>query len=151
MEPGKPDQTDPGEVLVRTGQSGYYTEITSRGHLTISDEPAGHGGTDRGPSPYELLAGSLGACTSITLRMYADRKKWPLEYVDVYVKHNKIHTEDCKTCESKNSMIDILERKIKLSGPLSDEQKNRLLEIAGHCPVHRTLSSKIKIRSTLME
>jgi putative redox protein len=147
----KPEKTEPKEVHVRTGQRGYYTEISSRGHSIIADEPADYGGTDRGPSPYEFLAGSLGACTSITLRMYADKKKWPLEDVDVYVKHNKIHAEDCEDCESDDSMIDILEKKIKMSGPLSEKQKNRLLEIAGHCPVHRTLTSEIKIRTTLME
>ena len=146
-------KTEPVEmkgVRVRTGKKGFYTEIETRGHFLIADEPADYGGTDQGPSPYELLSGSLGACTSMTLRMYADRKKWPLESVLVYVDHKKIHAEDCDDCETKSAMIDVLERRIRVYGPLDDEQKNRLLEIADRCPVHRTLSSEIKIR-TVME
>ncbi len=140
-----------GVVVVRTGKDGFYTEIMADGHALIADEPVEFGGTDLGPSPYELLSASLGACTSITLRMYANRKKWPLESVTVRLKHNKIHAQDCADCETRVGYIDVIERELKFSGPLDEAQKQRLLEIADKCPVHRTLQSEVVIRTQLRD
>ncbi len=124
-------------VVARVGESGYMTDIIAQGHSLVADEPTSHGGTDRGPSPYGLLSAALGACTSMTLRMYADRKQWPLEGVVTRLKHAKVHAEDCAECESKTGKIDRIERRIELLGDLDDDQKKRLMEIADRCPVHR--------------
>jgi putative redox protein len=128
---------------------GYYTEIMANGHPLIADEPVSYGGTDKGASPYELLAAGLGACTSMTLRMYAGRKQWPLEAVIVRMKHQRTHAEDCRECETRDRKIEVIEREIELFGPLDEEQKQRLLEIADKCPVHRTLHSKVLVRTRL--
>lgn len=139
-------------IVARTGKKGYQTEIVANGHSLIADEPIAVGGSDTGPTPYGLLAASLGACTGMTLRMYADRKQWPLDAVVVRLKHEKIHAKDCENCESKpEGKMDRIEREIELDGPLSGEQRRRLLEIADKCPVHRTLSSKVSIESRLKE
>lgn len=142
-------QKEAGTVVVRTGREKYYTAIMANGHPLIADEPEQYGGKNLGASPYELLSASLGACTSITLRMYADRKKWPLESVIVRLKHHKIHADDCQACESKNRKVDHIERELELFGPLDDAQKQRLLEIADKCPVHKTLHSEIIIKTKL--
>ncbi|RMF54387.1 MAG: alpha/beta fold hydrolase [Calditrichaeota bacterium] len=136
-------------TLVRTGQEGFYTEIMANGHPLIADEPLSYGGTNKGPSPYELLAAALGACTTMTLRMYADRKQLPLEEVRVRVTHEKIHARECGDCETTTGKLDVLKREIELLGSLNDDQKQRLLEIADKCPVHRTLHSEILIKTTL--
>jgi putative redox protein len=136
-------------IVARTGAEGYFTEIMANGHPLISDEPRSHGGTNQGASPYELLAASLGACTSMTLRMYADRKEWPLKEIIVRLKHEKIHARDCEECETEDRKVDVIEREIEVTGNLNDEQKQRLLEIANKCPVHRTLHSEIVVRSSL--
>jgi putative redox protein len=115
----------------------------------LADEPVAVGGTDTGPGPYELLLMSLGACTSLTLRLYAKRKEWPLERVVVRLKHAKRYVDDCKECGDKPVMLDHIERAIELSGSLSDEQRTSLLQMADKCPVHRTLTSKIRIHTTL--
>ena len=117
-------------------------------HRLHSDEPADWG-KDRGPNPYELLLAALGACTSMTLRMYADRKQWPLQGVQVRLGHSKTHAEDCATCDAKGGMLDQIDVEISLIGDLSDSQRQRLMEIAGHCPVHRTLLGEIQIRMSL--
>jgi len=109
------------------------------------------GGTNRGPSPYDYLTAALGACTSITLRMYADRKKWPVEGITVRLDHQKIHATDCGVCESSIGKIDHITREIELAGPLDAEQKQRLLEIADKCPVHRTLHSEVVVQTSLKE
>ena len=109
------------------------------------------GGTDTGPPPYDLLVAGLGACTSITLRMYADRKGWPLEAIVVRLQHKKIHARDCEDCETRVGKVDRIERVIELHGPLSDEQRRRLLEIADRCPVHRTLHSEVKVETRLAD
>src|SRR5690606_9769274 len=114
-------------------------------HELFADEPVTMGGGDTGPSPYELLLMSLGACTSMTLRMYAKRKGWPLEGVRVVLRHDRIHAEDCLDCETKTGKIDRIDRAIAMTGPRSDEQRGPLLEIADKCPVHKTLTSEIKI------
>jgi putative redox protein len=144
----EPKVTDSG-IVVRTGRTGYMTEAHVNGHRLIADEPVEIGGTNKGPSPYEYLLTALGACTSITLRMYADRKNWPLESVAVRLKHEKIHAQDCRDCETKVGKIDRIERVLELAGPLEDEQRQRLLEIADKCPVHRTLHSEIKVTTRL--
>jgi putative redox protein len=106
-------------------------------------------GNDEGPNPYELLLAALGACTSMTLRMYADRKHWPLQGVQVRLGHSRIHAEDCATCDTKEGMLDQIDCEISLIGDLSDSQRQRLMEIANHCPVHRTLLGEIQIRMSL--
>ena len=138
-------------VIARTGATGYRTEILANGHPLVSDEPVAVGGGNTGPSPYELLAAALGACTGMTLRMYADRKKWPLEEVEVRLRHDKIHCEDCAESDRKGSRIDHLSRELVLEGALDEDQRRRLLEIADRCPVHRTLHSEIRVTTTLAE
>lgn len=119
-------------------------------HHLISDEPPDLGGKELGPNPYDLLLAALGACTAMTVRMYANLKKWPLESMSVRLRHAKIHAKDCADCETKEGMIDRIEREIRLGGPLSPEQQDRLMEIANKCPVHRTLMSETKIPTTRM-
>ena len=136
-------------VRVHTGASGFRSTIKSRGFDLIADEPASVGGTEAGPTPYDFLSMALGTCTSMTLRMYADRKQWPLEGVTVDVSHDRIHAADCEDCETKDGRLDRLSRTITLEGPLDDAQKARLLEIANRCPVHRTLRSEIVVETRL--
>lgn len=138
---------DEAQVSARTGEDGYVTEILARGHALLADEPASVGGTDRGPTPYDLLAAALGACTTMTLRMYAQRKEWPLEEASVRLRHRKIHARDEEQCENREARLDSLEREIALEGPLDDEQRARLMEIADRCPVHRTLSAGVVIET----
>jgi len=140
----------PGVVLVEDHDAGPFAEtVRSGAHVLRADEPAANGGNDSGPDPYSYLLAALGACTAMTLRMYARQKKWPLEKVRVVLKHDKIHAADCAACETKEGKVDRIERWIELDGPLSDEQQKRLLEIADRCPVHRTLTSKIVITTRL--
>jgi putative redox protein len=142
------DATD--GVTVRGLGSGLAQEIVARGHRWMADEPATvAGGSDRGPNPYELLLAALGACTAITLRLYAGRKGWPLENVEVTLRHHRDHAEDCSDCVTKVGLVDAIELEVALHGPLDDEQRARLLEIAGRCPVHRTLENEIVIRERL--
>jgi putative redox protein len=117
----------------------------------LADEPIALGGASTGPNPYDYLLAGLGSCTSMTLRMYADRKAWPLDGIVVRLKHEKIHAEDCRECDAKTDRLDQIEREIELLGTLNSEQQKRLLEIADMCPVHRTLQSKIIIKSKLKE
>ncbi len=138
-------------VTVALDASRYRTEIVAGGHALVADEPESVGGTNRGPSPYDLLVAGLGACTAITLRMYADRKKWPLDDVRVHLVHDKVHAEDCD-CDAGDRMgkIDLVEREIELLGELTDDQRNRLLEIADRCPVHRSLTEgQVVVKTTL--
>ena len=135
--------------VVETGDGRYANRVLSGAHTLFADEPVAAGGSDRGPSPYEWLAGALGACTSITLRMYADRKQWPLERVRVLVRHRRVHAEDCRDCDTKAPRLDLLERELELTGPLDDAQRQRLLEIADRCPVHRTLAAGVTVRTRL--
>lgn len=136
-------------VVAYIGQDHYQTHINASGHSIVADEPLSVGGSNLGPTPYDLLNASLGACTAMTLRMYADRKKWPLAGVKVTLKHEKVHVEDCKECETRDKKIDQIERELILEGPLDEQQRSRLLEIADKCPVHRTLHSEIKVVTIL--
>ena len=136
-------------VVTRIGPSGYTTDIMAQGHSLVADEPVSMGGNGLGPSPYEYLMSGLGACTAITLRMYSDRKQWPLTGVTIKLNHQKIHAADCETCETKAGKLDQIEREIELSGPLDEQQKQRLMQIADRCPVHRTLHSEIVVKSKL--
>jgi len=140
----------PHAVRVRTGSS-YYTEIKSGGHGLLADEPVRLGGTDRGPTPYGLLVSALGACTSITLRMYADHKGWDLKEINVYLNHKKVHAEDCESCSGASHKIDHIERLIEVEGELDAAQRKRLLEVADRCPVHRTLHDTVHIKTAYLE
>jgi len=137
-------------VIVMGGATGFAQDIEAGRHRLVADEPVEAGGTDAGPSPYDLLLAALGACTSMTVSMYARRKQWPLEAVRVRLQHAKIHAQDCAECETKEGMLDRIEREITLTGPLDAAQRGRLLEIANRCPVHRTLVSEIDIRTRLV-
>lgn len=136
-------------VTTSTDHDGFFTELFANGHAMIADEPTEYGGTDRGPSPYEYLLAALGACTSMTLQMYARHKKIPLDKAVVRLSHQKIHAKDCTHCEATDGKIDRMEREIELIGTLDDRQRQRLLEIAERCPVHKTLHSEVDIISTL--
>lgn len=138
-----------GQVTISENDKRFTRDIfTSRHHLT-ADEPPSVGGGDRGPNPYDLLLAGLGACTSMTIRMYANRKKLPLDNVEVTLAHSRIHAEDCAACESRSGKIDKIEKWIKLEGNLTEEQRARLFEIADKCPVHKTLHNEILIESYL--
>ena len=138
-----------GRVRVSGGAT-YKQQITSPKHDWIADEPTTLGGTDKGPTPYELLLSALGACTTITLRMYADRKGWPLEEVEVELRHERVHAQDCAECETKTGRLDRIHRELKLTGELTEDQRSRLAEIADRCPVHRTLTSETVISTRLL-
>ena len=141
------EKVDVRSVVVRGSADGFAQEIHAGRHRIRADEPASAGGTDTGLSPYDLLLAALGACTSITVGMYARRKAWPLEEVTVHLRHSKIYATDCAECETKEGMLDRIERDIHFAGPLTDEQRSKLLEIANKCPVHRTLTSEIEIQT----
>jgi uncharacterized OsmC-like protein/pimeloyl-ACP methyl ester carboxylesterase len=138
-----------GEVVVRETRRGtFQQEITAGTHRFLADEPVAAGGLDSGPGPYDLLLAALGACTSMTLRLYAERKKLPLTRTIVRLHHSRIYPTDCAECETKEGMLDRIERVITLEGELSSKDRKRLLEIADKCPVHRTLTSEIDIRTS---
>src|SRR5437016_11392381 len=126
------------EVIVRS-LGNLRQEIAAGPHTIFADEPSAEGGDDSGPSPYELLLGALGACTSMTLLLYARRKGWPLEQVEVRLRHQRIHAEDCADCETKEGWLDAIDKEIIVAGNLSPEQQERLGEIAHRCPVNQTL------------
>ncbi len=139
-----------GSVVVQeTGQGRFQQRIAAGPHGMVADEPEDFGGDNTGPTPYDLLVAGLGACTSMTIRMYARRKQWPLERVTVTLKHAKIHAEDCESCETKEGRIDRIERQVRLEGPLDEAQRAKLLEIADKCPVHRSLESEVQVVTEL--
>ncbi len=138
------------EVVVRGDASGFAQKIESGSHRLASDEPAESGGTNTGLSPYDLLLAALGSCTSMTVAMYARRKNWPLKEVTVRLRHSKVHAADCADCETKEGMLDRIERDIQLTGTLTQDQRGKLLEISNRCPVHRTLTSEIEIQTRLI-
>ncbi|MGA8693029.1 MAG: bifunctional alpha/beta hydrolase/OsmC family protein [Xanthobacteraceae bacterium] len=142
-------EAESGEVFVReTRQGTFQQEIVAGAHRFLADEPVAAGGLDSGPGPYDLLLAALGACTSMTLRLYADRKQLPLTRTRVRLRHSRIYAADCAACETKEGMLDRIDRIINLEGELDAEQRKRLLEIADKCPVHRTLTSEIDIRTS---
>ena len=141
------EQIRKADVIVRGNAAGFVQKIIAGAHQLLADEPLKVGGTDTGPGPYDLLLAALGACTSMTVSMYARRKGWPLETVTVWLSHSREYARDCRDCETKEGLLDRIDRDIQLSGSLTAEQKQRLLEIADKCPVHRTLMSEIDIRT----
>jgi len=146
-EPNNAAGTTKDVVVHETGRGRFQQEAVFGSHRLIADEPAGVGGLGSGFGPYELLLASLGACTAMTLRLYADQKHWPLQGAQVRLRHSRIHAEDCAECETKAGMLDRIDRVISLEGDLTGEQRSRLMEIADKCPVHRTLKSEIDIRT----
>lgn len=147
--PGIESLVEDNRVTVRTGAEGFYTEMFANGHALVADEPVAVGGTGRGPTPYDYLLAALGACTSMTVQMYARRKGWPLQWAVTRLRHDKIHASDCEDCETRAGRIDRFERELELVGDLGEEQRARLVEIAEKCPVHRTLHSDVRVRTTL--
>jgi putative redox protein len=143
------DSAEPQTVTVHGRAAGFAQEISVGRHRLAGDEPTSAGGTDTGPNPYDLLLAALGSCTSMTVALYARRKQWPLEAVTVRLRHSKIHAADCESCETREGRIDRIDGDVELVGPLSQEQRARLLEIANRCPVHRTLVSEIDIQTRL--
>ncbi|AJE03977.1 bifunctional alpha/beta hydrolase/OsmC family protein [Geobacter pickeringii] len=146
--PHPPEAMD-GRLTARTGTEGFRTDLSVSGFSLVADEPVEEGGGNQGPSPYDYLLAALGACTGMTLQMYARRKGWPLEEAVVRLSQEKIHAEDCRDCDEKDRRIDRFERELELRGQLDETQRQRLLEIAGHCPVHRTLTGEVQIVTTL--
>ena len=153
-----PDQKEPETVqnapkqdtivVSETGNGRYENQVQVGAHTFLADEPVKVGGGDAGPDPYDLVTAGLGACTSMTLRMYAERKNWPLDKVSVHLSHTKDYATDCADC-APDSKVDIFEREIVIEGDLDEDQRARLLEIADKCPVHRTLESKVHVRTRL--
>ncbi|HEX6927534.1 MAG TPA: OsmC family protein [Longimicrobiaceae bacterium] len=135
----------PSEVSVRVGASGFRAEISARGHTLVADEPVDVGGTNEGPTPYDYLAAALGSCTAMTIRIYADRRGWPLQSVTVRLTHSREHERDCEECEASPVGIDQFTRKIELVGDLTEEQREGLLRIADRCPVGQTLQRGLRI------
>jgi uncharacterized OsmC-like protein len=148
METDIQTDTPPGTVQVReTGRGQFQQEVASGPHRLLADERKEVGGLDSGPSPYELLLAALGTCTAMTVRLYADRHQFPLQRVQVRLRHDRIYATDCAECETKSGMIDRIECATTLEGDLDDEQRAQLMEITEKCPVHRTLKSEVDIRS----
>jgi putative redox protein len=148
-ETGRDAASSDGTVIVTETTAGGYTQQIAAGHhRLVADEPRPIG-DDIGPTPYDLLLAALGACTSMTVRMYADRKGWPLERIRVTLRHSRIHAKDCADCETINGWIDHIDRGIELTGDLDDTQRQRLLLIAERCPVHQTLTSEVRIITSL--
>lgn len=137
------------EVRVDTGPSRYAQIVSVGPHVLPADEPGDVGGRDAGPNPYELLLAALGACTSMTVQLYADRRQWPLRGVHVSLSHAKVHADDCAHCDTEIRMLDQIDMAIVFDGDLSTEQQQKLMEVAERCPVHRTLDSSVRIRSRL--
>ncbi len=146
---GELPNQEPRSVVVNGPATGFRTEVEVGGHHLVVDEPRPVGGTDEGPSPYEMLLAALGACTAMTLRLYADRRKWPLERARITLQHRKVHAQDCADCDRKPAKMDVVDRVVFLDGPLTDEQRARLMEIADRCPVHQTLSSQIRVNTRM--
>ena len=146
------EDTKPGVVTVNETRRGkFQQEIISGKHRLLADEPVKDGGLDSGLGPYDLLLAALGACTSMTVRLYADLKQIPLTRTQVRLRHEKIYATDCAECETKDGKIDHIDRTITFEGDLTAEQRKRLLEIADKCPVHRTLKSEVDIRTVEVE
>jgi uncharacterized OsmC-like protein/pimeloyl-ACP methyl ester carboxylesterase len=143
----QPEVTDANVLVRETRRGRFQQEVRVGRHSLLADEPESAGGLDSGPNPYDFLLAGLGACTSMTLRLYAERKSLPLDRVTVRLSHSKVHAVDCESCETKEGMLDRIERAVTLEGELDDDQRARLLEIADKCPVHRTLASEIEVKT----
>lgn len=144
--------TSDEQAIARIGNNGFATEIKTGNHFILADEPESVGGSDLGPNPYDLLVASLGACTAMTLRMYADRKKWDLQEVNVHLSHSKVHRDDAGICPDENTpvKIDKIDKLIELEGNLTEKQRSKLLDISSRCPVHRTLQQTVVLESKLI-
>jgi len=144
---GEPGNDYAGWIVARAGATGFATELDMGGQSLTADEPVSAGGGGAGPTPYELLLGALASCTAMTIRMYASRKKWPLESVVVRIRDTPAHITDCLNCEIQEVGVRSLDRVVHFEGPLSAEQHTRLLQIADRCPVKQTLARGIQIRT----
>ena len=136
----------PADVVVRGNASGFLQEVSVGPYRLRVDEPLSVGGTESAPDPYDYILAGLGACTSMTVGLYARRKKWPLENITVSLRHSRIHATDCAECETKEGMLDRIDLELEFTGSLTPEQRGKLMEAAAKCPVHRTLKSEIDIR-----
>ena len=142
------DPSAEGTVVVTETGTGTYTQEIIAGHHRLSADEPRPVGDDAGPTPYDLLLAGLGACTSMTVRMYADRKDWPLEQVRVTLRHSRIHAKDCAECETTAGWVSQIDREIELTGDLDDDQRQKLMAIAERCPVHQTLTGEVRITTT---
>lgn len=145
----KPNEKD--TLVIERGDGKFTQVIETSGHSLVADEPESYGGNNRGPTPYDLLLSALGACTSMTIRIYAQHKKIKLDQVAVKLSHSKIHAEDCADCETESGKVDFIEREIELKGDFDEEARQKMLQIADRCPVHRTLHNEVKISSKLAD
>jgi uncharacterized OsmC-like protein len=145
-----PEGMASADVIVWGEVGTFAQQIAAGRHRLTGDEPESVGGSDTGPSPYDFLLAALGSCTSMTVGMYARKKNWPLERVTAWLRHSKLYAADCSECETREGMLDRIERDVRFEGPLTAEQRSRLLEIANKCPVHRTLTSEINIRTKIV-
>ncbi len=136
------------EVVVRGGR-GLSQQIEAGGHQIVADEPVSAGGQDLGPNPYELLLAALGSCSAMTVRLYADRKGWPLEGLEIRLSHTRIHADDCRDCETRSGWLDQISKRVALRGPLDEAQRQRLAEIAERCPVQVSLTRETVVRQEL--
>jgi len=139
-------ETEP-PVIVHGDAQSFAQKIQAGAQQLTADEPVSFGGTESGPSPYDLILAALGACTSMTIGLYARKRKWPVEEITVSLRHSKIHARDCDDCETKDGRIDRINMEIHIAGSLTDEQRSKLMEVAGKCPVHQTLTSEINIKT----
>lgn len=137
-------------VLVKVGPEALLADVQAGRHTWFVDEPVAVGGQDRGPTPYDLLLSALGACTAITLRLYASQKKWPLEGIEVRLRHQRVHQQDCEQCEQPGHMLEEVQKELRLLGPLTEEQRQRLETISQKCPVQKTLMSGLRIVTRLV-
>lgn len=137
-------------VLVRVGPAALLADVQAGRHTFLLDEPVEVGGQDRGPTPYDLLLSALGACTAITLRLYANQKQWPLETIEVRLRHQRVHAADCAACEQAGNTLEEVQKELRLVGPLSEEQRHRLEVISSKCPVQKTLSAGLRIVTQLV-
>ncbi|CAN5191564.1 hypothetical protein BH23BAC3_BH23BAC3_33880 [soil metagenome] len=144
-----PESKDKKIIHVHLGDQNYKTILTAGKHEIIADEPEHAGGQNKGPDPYDHLLMALGSCTAITVRMYAERKEWPLEDIYVELRHFKNHAEDCIDCDEKSAKIDKIEKELIIKGNLDQEQLDKLLEISDKCPVNRTLKGSIEMKSAI--
>ena len=141
------EQAEAAHAIVHGTAAGFAQKIEIGSHHLEADEPVSFGGTDRGASPYDLLLAALGSCTSMTIGLYARKRRWPLENITVSLRHSKIYAADCEDCETREGKVDRIWRDIHLTGALTDEQRAKLMEIANKCPVHQTLTSEINIKT----